>query len=211
VAAVIEAVYGRNITMVYDALDIQTIDRNKLRMVIPEANPTVMDMPDVIVAVFPPSPWLIQIGDRRVRVNLAAESEDLGDFPVWEYAVKCHELIPVDKASMIAYGYNFDFRVRFVDVTARDALIGRFVLNRQELEETLDGTLVSYLPRMIFRSGNWQYDIIFEPVNDAQLNVHGNAHFGHQGIPLPPTEELKLSYIAQHETLRNVVVKLLNA
>ena len=83
-AAVIEAVFGRNITLVYDALDLKAIDRNKLREIIPETTPTVMDMPEMVVAVFPPSPWLIQIGDRRIRINIAAEIEDLGDFPLWE-------------------------------------------------------------------------------------------------------------------------------
>lgn len=209
-AAVIEAVFGRNITLVYDALDLQTIDRNKLRGVISEITPTVMDMPEMVVAVYPPSPWLIQIGDRRIRINVAAEIKELGDFPLWEYAIKCNELIPADKASIIAYGYNFDFGVRFQDNTPQNTLISKFVFNRPALEDALQGTLISYLPRMVFRAGDLQYDIVFEPMNDAQMKIHGNAHFQYKGIQLPPLEGLKLSYIAQYEHLRNVIEKLLN-
>lgn len=208
--AVIEAVFGRNFTIVYDALDLQAIDRNKLRSVIPDITPTVMDMPEMIVAVYPPSPWLIQIGDRRIRINVAAEIEGLGDFPLWEYAIKCNELLPADKASVISYGYNFDFGVRFQDSTPRDALISRFVHNRAALEDTLQGTLTSYLPRMIFKTGDVQYDLVFELMNDAQMKVHGNAHFQYDGIQLPSLEGLKTSYIAQYEHLHSVISNVLN-
>jgi hypothetical protein len=210
VTAVIEAVFGRNITIVYDALDLQTIDRNKLRGVIPDITPTVMDMPEMVVAVYPPSPWLIQIGDRRIRINVAAEIEGLGEFPLWEYAIKCNELIPADKASLISYGYNFDFGLSFQEITPRDALISKFVLNRAALEDSLQGTLTSYLPRMIFKTGDIQYDLVFELMNDAQMKIHGNAHFQYDGIQLPSLDGLKASYIAQYEHLRNIIQKLLN-
>lgn len=208
--AVIEAVFGRNITMVYGTLDLQTIDRNKLREIIPDLTPTVMDMPEMVVAVYPPSPWLIQIGDRRIRINVAAEIEGLGDFPLWEYAIKCKELLPSDKASLIAYGYNFDFGFRFKDSNPQDILISKFAPNRAALEDILQGALVSYLPRILFKTGDVQYDIIFELLNDAQMKVHGNAHFQYDGIHLPPLDGLKSSYIAQYEHLRNVIEKLLN-
>lgn len=209
-AAVIETVFGRNITMVYSALDLQTIDRNKLREIIPDITPTVMDMPEMVVAVYPPSPWLIQIGDRRIRINVAAEIEGLGDFPLWEYAIRCKELVPSDKASLIAYGYNFDFGVHFQGSTPQNILISKFVPNRAALEDTLQGALVSYLPRIVFKTGDVQYDVIFELMNDVQMKVHGNAHFQYDGIHLPPLDGLKSSYIAQYEHLRNVIEKLLN-
>jgi hypothetical protein len=210
VAAVIEAVFGRNITIVYNALDLQMIDRNKLREVIPNMVPTIMDMPEMIVAVYPPSPWLIQIGDRRIRINISAEIEALGDFALWEYAIKCKDLVPSDKASLIAYGYNFDFGVRFQGSTPQEVLISKFAPNRAALEDTLQGSLVSFQPRILFKIGDIQYDIIFEPMNDVLMKMHGNAHFQYDGILLPPLDGLKSSYIAQYEFLRNVIEKLLN-
>lgn len=209
-AAVIEAVFGRNITLVYDALDLKTIDRNKLRGIIPEITPTVMDMPEMVVAVFPPSPWLIQIGDRRIRINISAEIEGIGDFPIWEYAIKCNELVPADKTSLIAFGFNFDFGTRFQDITPQKALISKFVSNQPELEDTIQGKLISYLPRMVFKSNDIQYDIIFEPMNDAQMKIHGNAHFQFSGIELPTLEELKKSYTTQYEHLRIIIENLLS-
>lgn len=209
-AAVIEAVVGQNITIVYSALDLQTIDRNKIREVISGVPPTVMDTPEMIVAVYAPHPWVVQIGDRRIRINISGEMDGLGDIPLWEYALKANELVPADKASVIAYGYNFDFGVRFQDTTLTDVLISKFVLNRQSLEDTLQGALISYLPRLIFKTGDIQYDIVFEPMNNSQMKVHGNVHCQYANIQLPALEGLKSSYIAQYEHVRGVVMNLLN-
>jgi len=211
VTATIEAVIGQNITLVYNALDLQIIDRNKIREVIPSIPPTVMDTPEMIVAVYPPNPWVVQIGDRRIRINIGGELDNLGDIPVWEYAIKACELVHLDKSSIIAYGYNFDFVVRFQDATPADVLISKFLSNRQALEETLQGELVSFLPRLMFKNGNVQYDIILEPMNNLQMKIHGNAHFQYENIQLPLLEGLKTSYIAQYEHLRNIVTNLLHA
>jgi hypothetical protein len=207
-AAVIEAVFGRNITIVYESLDLKSVDRNKLQEIIPGVTPTVMDMPEVLVAVYPPEPWLIQVGDRRMRVNLAMEVDGLGDFPLWEYAIQSQQIIPVGKAPLLAYGYNFDFGVRFDGATPQEMLISKFVLNRPALEEEIQGTLVSYLPRLIFSSGTVQYDIILEPMNDIRMKIHGNAHIQYPGIQFPSGEELKASYIAEFERLQSTISRL---
>ena len=206
--AVIEVVFGRNITIVYESLDLQSVDRNKLREIIPGVTPTVMDMPEVLVAVYPPHPWLIQVGDRRMRVNLAIEVDGLGDFPLWEYALKAQQIIPAGKAPLLAYGYNFDFGVRFDGLTPPEILISKFVPNRQALEEEIQGTLVSYLPRLIFSNGTVQYDIVFEPMNNTRMNIHGNAHIQYPGIQLPSSEELKKSYVAEFERLQSTISRL---
>ena len=208
-AARIETVFGRNITIAYDALDLQTLDRNMLREIIPGLPPTVMDMPDMLVAVYPPLPWVIQVGDHRIRVNIAVEMEGLGDFPIWEYAIQAQKILPAGKSPLIAYGYNFDFGVRFDGITSQTGVISKFVPNRSALEEELQGNLVSYLPRLIFTSGKVQYDIVFEPMNDVRMKIHGNAHIQYPGIQAPSSEELKTSYILEFERLQNTISKLL--
>lgn len=208
--AIIEAVVGQNITIAYNALDLQTIDRNKIREVIPGVHPTVMDTPEMIVAVYAPNPWVLQIGDRRIRINIGGNLDNLGDVPVWEYALNASNLVPLDKSSMIAYGYNFDFDVQFQGVTPNDTLISKFLPDRQALEDTLQGELVSYLPRLTFKSGDAQYDIVFEPMNNSQMKVHGNVHFQYTDISFPSIEGLKSSYIAHYEHVRGLIMKLLN-
>lgn len=208
-AAVIEAVFGRNITIVYESLNLQDVDRNKLREIIPGATPTVMDMPEVLVAVYPPEPWIIQFGDRRMRVNLAAETDGLGDFPLWEHAIQAQQIIPPDKAHLLAYGYNFDFGVRFDGTTPQEKLISKFVLNRTVLEEELQGNLVSYLPRLVFSVGFVQYDIVFEPIDNSRMKVHGNAHIQYPDIQLPLYDELKTSYLTEFERLQSTIARLI--
>ena len=207
--AQIEAVFGRNITLVYDALDFNAVDRNKLRGIFPGVTPTIMDMPDMIVAVYPPNPLLIQIGDRRIRVNLTLEIPELGDFPMWEYAEKCKDLIQTSKTGIIAYGYNFDFGVLITDTTIEDLLISKFVHDRSGLEKTLQGTLVSFLPRITFKNGNVKYDIVFEPFKNNRIKAHGNAHLQKEGIQLPEGDQLRLSYVEHFARLRSVILSLL--
>jgi hypothetical protein len=206
----IETVLGCNFTLVYDTLDLRTIDRNKIREIIPDITPTIMDTPEMVVVVYSPSPWLFQFGDRRIRINVAAEVKGPGDFPLWEYAIKCNDLIPTDKASLIAYGYNFDFGIRFQDITPQNVLISKFVSNRPALEDTLQGSLISYRPRIVFKTGDVQYDVIFDPVDEVRMKVHGNVHFQFAGIQLPSRDELKVSFIGQYEHLSNVIEKLIN-
>lgn len=208
--AVIEAVIGQNITVVYNAFDLQIIDRNKIREIIPGVPPTVMDTPEMLVAVYAPNPWVVQIGDRRIRVNIGGGTDGLGDVPVWEYAIKACELVPLDKSAVIAYGYNFDFVAQFQGATPNETLISKFLPDRHALEDTLQGELVSYLPRLTFKSGDTQYDIVFEPMTNSQMKVHGNVHFQYAEIDLPTLEGLKSSFIANYEHIRELVLKLLN-
>lgn len=208
--AQVEAVFGRNITLVYDTLDPNIVDRNQLRTIIPGTAPAIMDMPDMIVAVYQPLPLLVQIGDRRIRINHAVEIPDLGDFPIWEYARRYFDLLGGTKAALIAYGYNFDFGIILSEMTIEDLMINKFVQNRTQLEQTLQGELISFLPRITFKSGAAQYDIVFEPFQDSRVKVHGNVHLQEDGIQLPDEEGLRVSFTESYERVRTVILDLLN-
>lgn len=204
----LEAVIGRNITLVYDALDIQAIDRNKLRELMQNGQPTIMDTPEMVVAVFPPEPWFVQIGDRRIRLTLPIEMPLLGDFPLWEYAVKAHALVPAGKSSLIAYGFNYDVGVRFPDQIVSDVLNQKFVGNRERLEAEINGELLIFAPRVIFKSSEIRYDLVFEPLDDHRIKVHLNAHFEAKGIQLPTQDDIKKSYMEQFEYLTAALTNL---
>ncbi|MBA4385465.1 MAG: hypothetical protein C0410_12075 [Anaerolinea sp.] len=205
----IEAVFGRNITLVFDALDINSIDRNRLREIVPGKTPTLMDMPEMMVAVYPPEPFIIQIGDRRIRLNLSAEIPVLGDFPLWQYAEQCNDLVNPDRAKLIAFGYNFDFGIQVSDRTINDLMISKFVQNRHELEEIVNGELVNFLPRITYKNEKVQYDIVFEPFELNRIKVHGNSHFQEEGLRLPKGDLLRESYLENFESIRGVVLNLL--
>lgn len=211
VPAELEAVIGRNITLVYDALDLQAVDRNKVRELVPGVFPTIMDTPEMIVAIYPPDPWFIQIGDRRIRITVPAQTPSLGDYPLWDFAHTCNGLVPAGKSSLIAYGFNFDLIIKFTDRTPQEILTSQFVNDRDKLESILGGSLTSFAPRIVFKTGDIQYDIIFEFFSDIRLKVHANAHFEAKEIQLPVVAELKKLFLAEFEHLGKVVIDLLNA
>lgn len=207
----LEAVIGRNITIVYDALDLQTIDRNKLRNLAVDSQPTIMDTPEMIVAVYPPNPWFVQVGDRRIRISLPIETPELGEFPLWEYAIKVNELLTPEKSVLIAYGYNFDVSVRFDENTAQKVLNNKFIKDQAQIEAELCGKLISFMPRLVFQSEDIRYDIIFEPLDDQHMKVHLNSHFESKGLNLPDSDGLKRSYMQQFERLTSTLMRFLTS
>ena len=185
----IQRVLSQNITLVYDALDLQTIDSSKLKGLI-DAKAMVMDTPEMIVAVYPPHPIIIQIGDRRTRITLQRQSEDIGAVPLWEIAIKCHQLVP--RSQLVAYGFNYDVGVVVADGNAQAITMDLFVSNRQMIENVLEGHLVSFVPRLKFRRGETFYDLILEPLDEQRIKAHLNAHF--QDNTLPPQDQLEASF-----------------
>jgi len=83
----IQTVLSQNITLVYDSLDLQAIDSGELKGLMGvQTKPMLMDTPEMIVAVYPPEPTVIQIGDRRIRITFQQHNEDIGRVALWEIA-----------------------------------------------------------------------------------------------------------------------------
>ena len=199
----IQTVLSRNMTLVYDSLDLQAIDSGQLRgLVDDETKPMLMDTPDMIVAVYPPQPTVIQIGDRRVRITLPQPSEDVSTVPLWEIAIKCNQLIPRSKSSLVAYGFNYDVLAALSGANAHQVTTDLFVANPEKIEEALDAQLLFLVPRLKFQRGHTRYDLILEPPDQNHVKVHLNAHFEAAGGPLPSVEQLQESF---HEEFRYLV------
>jgi hypothetical protein len=201
----IQGVLSQNITLVYDSLDLQTIDSSKLKGLIASAKPMVMDTPEMIVAVYPPMPVVIQMGDRRTRITLQQESEEIGAVPLWEIALKCHQF--VSQSQLVAYGFNYDVGAAVTDENAQTITMDLFVPNQETIERILDGHLVSFIPRFKFKRGETLYDLILEPLDEKRVKAHLNAHF--EGKSLPPKDQLKVSFHQEFGYLISILPRLL--
>jgi len=183
----IPIVLRQNITLVYDSLDLQTIDSSRLKGIM-DGKAIVMDTPDMIVSLRPPI--IIQMGDRRIRITLQQESKEIGGLPLWEIALKCHQLVP-HQSQLVAYGFNYDVGATVADGNAYTITMDPFVSNRQRIEKALEGHLVSFIPRLKFKRGETLYDLILEPLDEKQITVHLNAHF--KDNTLPSQDQLEAS------------------
>lgn len=203
----IQRVLSQNITLVYDALDLRTIDSSKLKVLMGvKAKPMVMDTPEMIVAVYPPDPVIIQMGDKRTRITLQRQSEDIGTVPLWEIALKCNQL--ASKSTLVAYGFNYDVGVEFAKGNVHTIMIDMFVSNPQKIENALEGHLLSSIPRLKLRRDQTLYDLVLEPVNEQHIKVHLNAHFEFEGITLPSQDQLETSFRQEFGYLISVLPRL---
>lgn len=205
----IQTVLSQNITLVYDSLDLQAIGSSELKGLMGvQAKPMVMDTPEMIVAVYPPEPTVIQIGDRRIRITVQKHSEDIGGIPLWAIAFKCNQLVPKPESTLVAYGFNYDVGLALADGNAHEVTIDLFVSNPQVIEDALEGHLLSFIPRLRFQRGQTRYDLVLEPIDEERMKVHMNAHFEFGGITLPPQDQIRAFFYEEYGYLVSMLPRL---
>ncbi len=201
----ISVILSRNITLVYDSLDLGEIDRNQLRKLLePLPAPVVMDTPDRIITVWAPQQLVVDIGDNRIRITIQKETGDVCDFPIWETASKCGQLLSTEQ--LVAFGFNFEAGSELPKGNVGSLLIDRFVHDRPALEATLGGTLVSFTPRWTFERNNTTYDLIVDAIDQTHMKTHLNAHFPKQH--LPSSEDLKVSFKEEFDFVPSLLEQL---
>lgn len=212
----ISIISGLNITLVYDSIDLRSVNRNKLQSVFPEIAPAVMDTPDVIVATYHPAiPLVVQIERHRLQVSVVQEFspdnwiDGLEHFPLWQYIHDFSDILPVT-SSLIAYGYNFDLVLHTSEGQSSQVLNTAFVGNPQDLEDLLQGTLIHFSPRIVFSKDSIKYDIRFEPLSEDQIRIHINAHFEHPHISIPGPDDVRATYLSNVEYAVDLIQRLLN-
>ena len=143
----------QNITVVYKSLDVKTINTGKLKTLF-KAPPTLVDSPELILAVYPKWPLIVQFADDRVRITLQREISEFANVGVfegvqlWKIALECHKL--AKKSEIIAYGFNFDLGVTHTqEITT---LIQRdFLSDSSKIKEVLGADSLSILPRLKYK------------------------------------------------------------
>lgn len=180
------SVLSQNITIVYDSLDLKGIDTSRIKAMT-QGTPTIMDTPEMIVAIYPQVPFVIQIGDRRVRVTIQRTVDNLasigraGGTTLWNLALQCHKLIKDGNIS--AYGFNLDVSASVSDPNSREKLLEIFVSDSSRVNVSLGATLEAITPRLRFTKGSTRYDLIIEALERSQFKSHLNAHFRTDRFP----------------------------
>lgn len=206
----VQAVLSQNITLVYDSLNLRLIDSGDLKQLLgDQISPTIMDTPETIVAVYPPEPVIVQIGDRRIRVHFPQQVEDIGGIPLWEIAVKCDKLVPKSDSTLVAYGFNYDVSIAITDEDAHAFIMDLFISSRTIVESALDGKLSSFVPRLRYHRDQTDYDLVLEPEGAQHIKVHMNSHFQFDGIVLPSQNDLRAYYDKEYEYLVSMLPRLL--
>jgi hypothetical protein len=202
-------VLGQNITLVYKVLDPHSVDTGDLKNIMgTDIRPMLMDTPEMIVAVFPPQPVVIEIGNRRIRITLA-RPDRIGSVPIWEIACKCHQLVPNANDQILAFGFNYDIGATLPDVDTKRLVLDMFIPEVTQLEGKLQGSLIAFIPRLIFRRDQLQYDLVLEAISDNRFKVHMNVHHETPATALPDQERLKASFHEQYEYMLSMLPKLL--
>ncbi len=199
---------NQNITIVYDTLVPQTIDSSELKKLMgTQTKPVVMDTPEMVVAVYPPEPTVIQIGDNRIRITLAP-NKDIGSVPLWEVASRCHQLVPKSKSKLVAYGFNYDVIAMLASGNAYQTTTDLFISDSTMFENVLEGRLLSFIPRIRFERLQALYDLVLEPIDEQHIKAHLNVHFSSVEIVLPPNDQLQNAFYEQYENLCSILYSL---
>jgi len=230
----IENVVSENLTLVYEALDLQAIDSNRLRNLASAQARSIVLTPEQIIAAYPPEPTLVQIDERRVRIATAQTGElpgglgellqmqgggqaqagkkatrkDVGAAPLWKTALACNEL--VSGATLVAYGFNYNVEASVKTGSALEAIAGLVSVNQDRVAGAFDGELVSFAatPKLAFRRGQALYDLVLMPAEEQRVRATFNVHFEYDGIALPEEKDLEKSYKGEFKTLTTLLSKL---
>lgn len=205
-----EAILSRNITLVYDSINLRHFDTSILKNLFEDkSNPAIVDTPEMIIAAFPELALVIQVGDRRIRITMQRETRDIEDFSIWEVASKTHLQVPPDKHSLVAYGFNFDVGLSVEGRDSKEFIVAAFLASETELAERLGGEITSFIPRIVYIRDGKKYDLVLEPLEDSRIKAHLNMHLDHTDLQLPASNELQAMYISEFAYLQEALERIL--
>jgi hypothetical protein len=198
-----ESLPGINITLLYDTLSLERLDRNRLRGVFKDPLLSVMDTPELVVIFAPTHSLVAQFGDKRVRLTDQSQ-------PLIEQTNLAELATQVDKtiqgSKLVAYGFNFEIALVLNDgQTPASILKARFLPDEEHIALLVDGQIEIMAPRLVFWRGATRYDLFFDP-DPKLLKAHINVHF--ETNKLPSAKALQESMRTEHEFFASSLVGL---
>jgi len=187
-----------NITIVYERLDLEALDRNALRRDLVEGTaPVVTEIPNEMIALtYPQLQIACLLGDRRVRINDGSQLP-IGERPIAAIAVATDKLV---NSQVVAYGFNYDAVVSLTGVESSGILLkDRFLQDPGGIEERLNGMIQAISLRLLYRHDRADYQLTVESEANNRIKVHLNAHFEKPGA-LPDAETLQISFKREFAT-----------
>lgn len=171
---------GLNITIVYQSLNINDIDRQLVKELLGGSDKVITTEfpPDLLVFVNPVNATVIQFGDRRVRIT--SQSSEYTDLS--KYAVEIHHGSP--KLQLVAFGFNFDFEIALQEQDSIPVIANIFGQSLANYLAKLEAKkLVAFLPRILYLVDGVQHDLILEPPMTSVIGAHLNVHFNIDQLP----------------------------
>lgn len=194
---------GINITLAYDALPLERINRDQLRKSLNDPQVVVMDTPDLIVAIAPTRGLLVQVGDRRIRIidqkQTAPHKTELAAL-----AAKLHA--SVAGSALLAYGFNYDLSLKAQGTQSPAQILkARFLPDEERLAALVQGPIEIMAPRLIFQRRQARYDLVFQP-DDDRLKAHVNVHY--EGGTLPDGVRLQAALDSEAQDMIALLASL---
>lgn len=186
-----------NITIVYERLDLEVLDRNALRRDLVEGvAPVVTEIPNEMIAlVYPQLQIACLLGDRRIRVNDGSQLS-IGERPIAVIAVAADKLV---NFKVIAYGFNYNAVVSLKGVETSDVFLkDRFVKDPDGIEERIKGMIQAVSLRLLYSRDHTAYQLTVEPEANDRIKVRLNAHF-EKPDALPDAETLRAAFKREFE------------
>ena len=173
----IEAVFGRNITIVYNSINIKSLNLEEIKKFFSDENPAIIQIPDnVVIIAFPNKPVFIQIEHERLLVNFNFEENSLGDFPICEYTIKINKEIIDSGSKMDSFGFNYDFGIDLHE-DANKKLIIQFANFENNYLKKNKEKLIAFYPTINMKFNEIEYSYIFNQQDSTKIKVHVNAFF----------------------------------
>ena len=198
--ATLEAVFGRNITLLYNSISLPSINLVKAKEIFTDGEPAIVQLPGA-VTVFnsQSSPLTVQIDSKRIVINAFDDGKDLGNYPLCNFAIKFNELI-VDNSKIEAFGFNYNFGF-LSDENLSESLLSFFSIDVIPLMKSFGGSIVDFCPNFKVEGNGSKFNYVFEKHSEVQLKVHVNSHFIAE--KLPEELELKKYFVENYEIARD--------
>ncbi len=193
-----------NITLVYDELSLQDVDRTAIWNILGKEDVIPFDTPDFLLMVAKSRNVVVQIGDGRIRVT------DQNDRPVDQSQIPeiaCETHGTVAKSKLTAYGFNYSLRVQQDKHSVTELLKRVFLPNPDQIEGLVGGTVESVAPHVVFTRDGIRHLLAFDASDDTDLQARLNAHF--ESDALPSLEDLRASFLAEFDALCDILERLL--
>lgn len=206
--AELEAVFGRNITLVYNSIDISSLDTKFLKTIFNDGEPAIIQIPgNVVVFTAQNKPHSVQIDNKRIVIDFSDEINEFGNYPVADYADFFNKYIISKESKLEAYGFNYNLGFKFTN-TITNVLNDLFASGIEKINDKLCGKIIDFYPVFRINKDNLVYQYTFNRHSDNQLKVHVNVHF--QENSLPELQILKEKFKYQCNTITESLLRLIN-
>src|SRR5712672_3518685 len=159
---------NRNITLVYDSLDLGLVSADKIRQALGIGASLGMQ-PDGIVALVPEQSCIVQLANKRLSVTSSKPVEEIADKFITNLTMSLHDAIPSDRAKLLAYGLNYEIVVPAADPNVRQRMLETLLGDIDAINEILGGKLVSARPTLLFLRKGVPHELTVEPSDDEHL------------------------------------------